>query len=373
MSYQIYNNKMLRTNNKRSILLKLFQKGAMSRKALSGECRLTGAAITIIVKDMLESGHLVENGEKLQQNTQGRKEIILDINYNNFLACNINIESDKIHFSLCSLKEIIREEICLTEDMGSNQLEYLEKNIKKIIAGYNDKLIGIGIGVVGTVDEKYGISLNSYGIFENNCNLKAKMEEIFDIPVYVCNNVRAHAKAIIDTKKNLLYIKHGPGLGLAIVVNGEVIKGFNNIAGEIGHTIVGYDMKKNHNSERCLEDYLSEKNLLCSLKGKRDFSGKLAELYELYGGDSIITELLNERLTMLANAIINAIVLFDPEKVVVAGGFFDCAKTFTQFRKIVDEIQFEMNDKIELLPKNIRIKGMAAARLVFNEEFFNNQ
>lgn len=371
MELRINNNKMMRTHNKRNILLKLFHKGAMSRKALSIECNLTGAAISIIVKDMLGSGHLVENGKKIQQNIQGRKEVIVDINYENFLACNINIESDKIHFSLCTLKEIIREEIYKTQDMGKKQVEFIFHQIEKIAKGYMDKVIGIGIGVVGGVDESTGVLLDSYGIFPNNYNLKKELQELFGIPIFVCNNVRAHAKAIIDTKGNLLYIKHGPGLGLAIAINGEVINGFNNIAGEIGHTVIDCDEGKSSSEERdTLETFISDSNLMEKVRAQREFLGTMTDLYELYGKDKEITGLLDGCISKLACSITNAIILFDPQKVVVSGGIFDCSKTFESFIKKMDAISPKQANKIKLLSKHIKIKGMASSRLVFNELFF---
>lgn len=356
------NSKMLRINNKSDILWKLYNNGAMSRVALAKKSGLTGAAVTIIVKNMLEEGYLIENGKRLQRNNQGRKEVLLDINYENFLACNINIEKDKIHISLCSLKSIIREEI-LVVSTPDGLIDNIIYAIKKVISGYEKCVLGIGAGVIGTVDEEKGIIINSYGLFQNNYNLKAVLYQNFNMPVYISNNVRAHAKAIIDdNNKNFLYIKHGPGLGSAIVNNGNIITGFNNMAGELGHTVV------DSNSFKSLEENISENQLFNLYKNKIN---NINELYELYGEDKSITDTLDDCINKLVISIVNTVTIIDPEKIIVSGGLFDNEKTYTAFQEKYDLAGYKYIYKIQKLPKTINIKGIANSRLVFNKEFFN--
>lgn len=358
MTTQGSNSKMLRTKNRRVILWKLFNNGPMSRIELAKECRLTGAAITIIAKELLECGKIIENGERLQRNLQGRKEVLLDINYDNFLACNINIERDNIHFSLCSLKGIILEIKRPTKEMLG--VEYLRINIEHITRGYEKRLVGIGVGVIGAVDEENGELVNSYGLFENGLNLKAELSRYFDVPVYVANNVRAHAKAIInDERNNFLYIKHGPGLGCAIVINGKVLDGHTNRAAEVSQVDIG-------NDGNTLESYILESSLLARSK-----YSDVKELYAAYATDPKAKQILDTCIAVFVYSVTNMNLITDPEQIIIAGGIFYGELTYEAFRKALAEKNAEIAAKTEVLSEETNIKGIASARLVFNKVFFD--
>lgn len=358
MTTQGSNSKMLRTNNRRVILWKLFNNGPMSRIELAKECRLTGAAITIIVKELLGSGKIIENGERLQRNAQGRKEVLLDINYDNYLACNINIERDKIHFSLCSLKGIIFESIKPTKEMLG--VEFLRINIEHITRGYEERLVGIGVGVTGAVDEESGELVNSYGLFANGLNLKAELGRYFDVPIYVANNVRAHAKAIInEDNSNFLYIKHGPGIGCAIVIDGKVLNGHTNRAAELSQVRIDWEGD-------ILENYIMESKLLAKTR-----YSCTKELYAAYALDSTTKEILDGCIATLVYCVTTMNKLIDPEKIILAGGIFYNELTYAAFRKALSVSDAETNAKTTLLSEETNIKGTASARLVFNKVFFD--
>ena len=112
MSYSMGNEvnslKSLKKNNKSSILRLLYDNGAMSRLELAKETGLTTASITVLVKDLMACGAIIESGS-VQRNKSGRREVLLDINYKELRVANITIESDKIYFSICNRYETLLE------------------------------------------------------------------------------------------------------------------------------------------------------------------------------------------------------------------------------------------------------------------------
>ncbi|MDD4120708.1 MAG: winged helix-turn-helix domain-containing protein, partial [Clostridia bacterium] len=66
MSYSMGNEvnslKSLKKNNKSSILRLLYDNGAMSRLELAKETGLTTASITVLVKDLMACGAIIESG-----------------------------------------------------------------------------------------------------------------------------------------------------------------------------------------------------------------------------------------------------------------------------------------------------------------------
>ena len=87
-------------------------------------------------------------------------------------------------------------------------------------------------------------------------------KKLSTLPIYFEND--ANAAAIAEKwwgcglgYDNLVYIKLGTGVGSGIMINGEIYKGFNGTAGEIGHTTIEADGRAcrcgNHG---CLESYI---------------------------------------------------------------------------------------------------------------------
>lgn len=91
--------KNLKQSNKSAILRLLYEGGGMSRLELAKYTGLTSAAISVLAKALLEDGLIIETGS-VQRNKSGRKEVILEINYDELRVANVTIESDKIYFSI---------------------------------------------------------------------------------------------------------------------------------------------------------------------------------------------------------------------------------------------------------------------------------
>ena len=151
----------------------------------------------MIIKNMLEDQTVLEKG-KAESTGRGQKETLIDINYEKFLAASVNIESDKLHFALCRLDNIKKKLVCDTSILYSGSpIARIRKRINEVIKGYEDKILGLGIGVAGYVDERAGIVKTSYGLFKENFELK-ELEKFYDFKIVVTNNVKAQAMALID-------------------------------------------------------------------------------------------------------------------------------------------------------------------------------
>ena len=145
-----------------------------------------------------------------------------------------------------------------------NMSETIISNLKK----FNNKiklkqLIGIGIGIPGpAIKDKF--VLNAVNI---NWNKKFNIENEFrkrlhkDIKVFVNNdaNIAALGEYYFGSGKkdnSICLIIIGTGLGMGIVVNGNIIEGASGQAGEVGHIKVDYSenaFRCNCNNYGCLE------------------------------------------------------------------------------------------------------------------------
>ena len=107
-----------------------------------------------------------------------------------------------------------------------------------------EKIAGIGMGMPGFVNVRQGINytyLNSGGK-----NLNQYIEEQLGLPVYIDNDSSLIALAeqqfgIAKAQQNVMVINLGWGIGLGMIVNGEIFRGHNGFAGELSHIPISED------------------------------------------------------------------------------------------------------------------------------------
>ena len=122
-----------------------------------------------------------------------------------------------------------------------------------------DMVLGIGISVPGPVKRRGGVSLHAYRIWNETVPVAEVIRRYLDIPVIVENNVKAFAEGELiygngKEQENLLFIKWGPGVGSAIIIQNRIYDSQNSKTAEIGHYIVEKDGKPCRCGRRgCLE------------------------------------------------------------------------------------------------------------------------
>lgn len=228
------------------LLLNLINKyGAISRTHLFELTGLRAATITDIIKELLDKEIIKEEG--VANCGRGRNQKLLKI-YDDYLcALGISIEVDEITFLVSTfngkiLKKVIKSiTSCIQVDqIISLILEVSESLIKE----YSHKrILGVGLGDPGVLDVKRELSLFS-SQFKGwgNIPFKSLLETSLKLPVLLENNDRL--KALGEMKYGLaknvdnficLQLGGGSGIGLSIVADGNLLRGFNAVSGEIGH------------------------------------------------------------------------------------------------------------------------------------------
>jgi glucokinase len=151
----------------------------------------------------------------------------------------------------------------------------------------------IGIGAAGWIDAKRSTVLFAPNLAWRNEPLREEVARHVSVPVVVENdaNVAAWAEfqfgAAADATESMVMFTVGTGIGGALVLGGELVRGAHGIAGELGHTTAVPDGHRCGCGKRgCLEQYASGKALV---RFARTAAGERPEqastLLELAGGD----------------------------------------------------------------------------------------
>jgi predicted NBD/HSP70 family sugar kinase/predicted transcriptional regulator len=373
MDSKVINPKILRRSNKIKIMFKLLTEGDMSRIRLAQELGLTTASITQISRELISEGLIEERGN-IQRNLTGRREILLGYNENAYGAVGVNIERDKIHISLCTYNRVIEEKIFITREFFIDGIKRLAQEINNVIADCPPmlNLLGVGIGIAGKVDENLGIAVDSHGILPPDYPLKEKLGELIDYEIGVINNVKAQARALIRSRDdNFMLIKHSPGIGSAVIVDGKAVEGYNGLAGELGHTIVERNGKLCNCGRRgCLETVVSESAIEETYKELSSNQKTVEEIYLEYGKGGDADVIIDNLIELLAIAIGNAAAITDPKLIMITGGLFFNDRIAEAFKNKFDQSGFGSVYKIKSIGNEKMIKAFAGARHMILKKLF---
>ncbi len=130
------------------------------------------------------------------------------------------------------------------------------------------RILNIGIGAAGRIDQKEGIIKFSPNLFWRNIPIKRLLTKRFKLPVYLDNdaNTACWGAYIVHKLWNvstLLCITLGTGVGGGIIINGKLYHGATGGAGEIGHIPLNPNGPKcNCGSNGCLERYVGSNSFV---------------------------------------------------------------------------------------------------------------
>lgn len=220
-------------------------------------------------------------------------------------------------------------------------------------------LAGIGIGAAGQIHPTSGEVIFAPNLGWNHVPLidllrhraYSDSHRVFQLqkPIWVDNDVRVetwgeYKYGAGKGKKNLICIFVGSGVGSGIIIEGKILRGRDNVAGEVGHTIVKPDgILCNCGNKGCLELYCGGLHLKNRVireiqKGRSSIIPELVgqKLEEITSeildqaakkGDLLAMEFWNEAQECLSIAVANLSTLFNPEMIILGGGVVMSCKT----------------------------------------------
>ncbi len=189
-------------------------------------------------------------------------------------------------------------------------------------------LAGIGVAIPGPVDERRGVVLDAPNLGWSDVPLREMAVERTGLQVFITHDVRAAAsgEAVLGSARGAgdhLFVAMGTGIGAALVIGGKPYTGAYATAGEMGHMTIDPE------GPRCgcgarghLEAYSSAGGMRrrYSEAADGDEIGTEELVARAVAGDEPARRIWDQAIDALAAALASAIVLLDPERVVIGGG-----------------------------------------------------
>lgn len=212
------------------------------------------------------------------------------------------------------------------KDLINVATKYIIENINMLKKQYS--FSKFGIGVAGAISN--GIILKSVNLGIVNYNIKQKLEEATKVKVIVKNDAKCAAIAEYkfgDCNKyqNVLFLTLGTGIGGSYIYQGDLMTGNSFEGFEFGHMIIKADgIPCKCGKKGCFEKYGSilvfKNKIIERLNLSYDISGPELREYMKISMDKIY-DLIEEYLNDVSIGISNLINIFEPDCVVIGGGF----------------------------------------------------
>ena len=229
--------------------------------------------------------------------------------------------------------------------------EYTISNMIKAISDVmkeakvsKDAIEGIGFGFPGQIDCDNGIvrlAPNIPGWV--NIPIADIVSKEFGVPVKVDNDVRTAALGELNYGagvgcQNMVCITVGTGIGSGLVINGKLVRGASNAAGELGHIKLQMDNGPlcGCGDHGCLEAFASGPAIVAMAEeyikgGKSTKYRELAknEITPYYvceaakQGDVVAKKIFEIIGTYIGIGLASVVNLLNPEKIVIGGGVAD--------------------------------------------------
>jgi glucokinase-like ROK family protein len=330
------NSQFVKQMNKSIVLEMIKSSSPLSRAEISQHTGLNKGTVSALVSELLKENLIDERGPG--KSSGGRRPVMLLFNQYAGFSIGIDLGVNYIFGVLTDLQGKIVQE----QHISLNDKNY-ESVYKKLIEMINSLIkeappspfgiIGIGVAVPGIVNTEEKILL-APNLGWKNIDLKKKLEEKFSIPIVIENegNASVYAEKHFGAGKGideLVYISAGIGIGVGLMIKGELSKGLNGFSGELGHMIIEANGKLCRCGSRgCWEMYASEQSLIDSAKESSIISARntlelnkdinLATLLSFAEQNNTeVIELLQQIGTYIGIGINNIINTFNPERIVI--------------------------------------------------------
>jgi glucokinase len=188
-------------------------------------------------------------------------------------------------------------------------------------------LSGIGVAVPGLVDAEAGVVLTAGNLGGwSQVPLSDMIEAQLRIPVVIEHDANSAAlgerwRGAARDLENFAFVALGTGIGVGIVLNGQLYRGVHHAAGELGDLVVGREfLGQERGGQGNLAQLIGGKTLRRRAKQATGDDLSSAEVISRKEDDAALAVMADEVADYLAMAIIAIAALLDPEAIIVGGG-----------------------------------------------------
>jgi len=224
----------------RGIVLNLIRKRQpISRADLARVSGLQRSTVSLITEQLIREKWVVSG--PLGRLPRGRRPTFLQLNDRRaIVVVDLRPTTTTIAVSDPNGRFLSQQEIPTPADADTAAAQFAEK-IQQMVSGHSDLLFeGIGISVPGRFDDDHQRIMFTPNLKWGEFDLRGPLERATGLPVELENAANACALAEVwfghaEKTRDIVIVTVSEGLGVAIVSDGQLVRGVNGMAGEFGH------------------------------------------------------------------------------------------------------------------------------------------
>lgn len=360
--------------------------GTIARIDIAGRTGFSPATVTVITAHLLEAGLIEEvtpePNEKAAGIRRGRPRVSLRLRGQAHMVAGLKVAHNNVSVLILDFEgnEVLSHTMELPETRMATPLfcESLMDAVTQACGsgGFSiNDLSAIGVALSGLVDAKRRFVYWSSSLTDRNVDLGAHLDSYTPCPVFLDNDANLVAKSehLFGEGRDVddfivVTIEHGVGMG--IVLDGEIYRGTRGCGAEFGHTKVQLEGALCQCGQRgCLEAYVGNYALLreANIMDRDRPLPDVATLFErAQSGDMMARSIFDRAGRMFAMGLANLVNIFDPKLIILAGerlsfDYLHADTVLEEMRRSVVQVDAPLPDvRVHAWGDHMWAKGAAA-------------
>lgn len=337
----------VREVNLSSVLRVIHTEAPLSRAQLAVVTGLNKSTVSSLVEELLSRGLIHETGTNSVGT--GRPSTLLEINPQAGHIIGVELGVDFVSVALTDFLG----SILWRQTEGADPTESQDKTIAQTLALVNKALaisrkqgcvaLGLGLATPGTVDLEEGVLIFAPNLHWHNVPLRKIFSSPTGLKVFIENdaNAAAIAEHLFGTARrsnDFIFVFAGVGIGGGLFLNGQLYRGNNGYAGEIGHSPIMAEPFQNpcHCGNRgCWETYANQYSIIQRVQARLEVKRSsiiprlMAEQntpltislikQAADAGDQEAIDSISEAGSAMGQGFASLINIFNPEKIILGG------------------------------------------------------
>lgn len=372
---------LIREINQSIVLNAIRIHGPISRTDIAAISKLSLPTISGITAEFIDSGLIYEREAGVS--TGGRRPVLLSLNHQAGYVVGVKVTEDNVIAALTDLEATVvaRHTAQLSSQAPEGVVSAIALCVDILCTRVGTRpLLGVGVGIAGVIDRQNALIHFATYFGWRNVPLASLLEQRLHVPVVIDNDVNALTAAeqwfgAGRGTKDFLVVSIGRGVGLGMVLDGQLYRGAEGGAGEFGHTTVVPDGPRCACGKRgCLEALISDlalTNRVSTVLGRQVTIGDAVALG--LHGDATVQSIFAAAGRTLGIGVANLVNILNPTLLVIGGeGTNAGALILEPFQAALREHCFNglyTNVRIVVEPWGDEAWARGAASLILGELF----
>ncbi|THV33914.1 ROK family protein [Glycomyces buryatensis] len=317
----------------------LLAAGETNRGALARSTGLSAATVATVVSDLLAGGIVTE--VRLTSGRVGRPTTTLRLNGNRGRIVGVDVAETYVRAVVfdAALDELAQTEVATDEhhdepDYVIDAIVNALDTALKAADATRDDVLGVGISLPGGMQHWAEVSVVVPNATWHHID---RLRERIGLPMVVDNPLKAIATAELwfgegRRRSSMVTVNLGTGVGAGIVLEGTILRGSQNTAGEWGHSLLSFEGRRCRcGRDGCVEAYVGVAGIQRTLSEidpghplaaepmQREFIKALPAALEQVPPDPAVAETIERTARYLGSAIADLVAIVNPEMVTLTG------------------------------------------------------